>query len=472
MGGLCRKNKFFPPIMFALFACAFFAGIFLFAPFAAASEITVLGSSGAPWPPVGSVLRAENGPYLIDSTLTVETYQNITFEPGVIIKMASGAQLLVRGTLNVSGTEDNPVVFTSDKDDEYGGDTNNDGSASYPLFAGSWNRIGVYGTLDMDYVVIRYGGSRGSNGGMIELYKSSHTEIADSIIEFAGQGIRMEGQVAYPSDLIVSDSIFRYNTIGGMRISGASSASVSGSVFSGNAKGVWVHDIMSGDDFSFSDNSFISNSVSGFAFNGVCYGAWALIDLRGSWWGSSLGPVHADNPTGDGDSILADSGDVLFSPWLGADPALPQNIAPVLSFIDDEGYVDDGVEPNVSFMNQDVPIFQVAFSDADGDSAEFVRLVVGDDMYFMSTSASSTFEFVPPGGMFAKGAYEYYFEASDGVSSVRLPVDGELSFEVRLVPVVLVPGIMGTELWKGEDLIWPDIQRMIFWFLDDFLDPL
>ncbi|PIP66865.1 MAG: hypothetical protein COW93_03335, partial [Parcubacteria group bacterium CG22_combo_CG10-13_8_21_14_all_41_9] len=238
--------------------------------------------------------------------------------------------------------------------------------------------------------------------------------------------------------------------------------------FTGNKYGfLGVGGLMSPENLLFSGNSFFDNTDAGFFYAGDDL---AVLDLRDNWWGSSTGPTHADNPGGNGDVI--ESNYVLFSPWLVANPALPQNIAPVLSFIDDEGYVDDGVSPDVSFIGSDVPIFQIAFSDADGDSAEFVRLVVGDDVYSMATSASSTFEFVPPAGVFGKGAYEYHFEASDGVSSVRLPVEGELEFEVRNVPVVLVPGIMGTDLWKGDDLIWPDIVEMGRDIGDDFMNVL
>ncbi|MBU2524397.1 hypothetical protein KKG71_04345, partial [Patescibacteria group bacterium] len=82
------------------------------------------------------------------------------------------------------------------------------------------------------------------------------------------------------------------------------------------------------------------------------------------------------------------------------------------------------------------------------------------------------FEFAPNSDAFGKGEYAYHFEASDGEIAVRLPESGELGFEVRFVPVILVPGIMGTELWKGDDLIWPDIINMLTDAGDDFMNIL
>lgn len=38
-------------------------------------------------------------------------------------------------------------------------------------------------------------------------------------------------------------------------------------------------------------------------------------------------------------------------------------------------------------------------------------------------------------------------------------------------PVLIIPGTLGTEIWKGEDKLWPDIDRMVK-RSDSFMDPL
>lgn len=56
--------------------------------------------------------------------LEVNNNITLTIEEGVIVKFGTDNELYVWGTLNVNGTPQKPVVFTSFKDDSHGGDTN------------------------------------------------------------------------------------------------------------------------------------------------------------------------------------------------------------------------------------------------------------------------------------------------------------------------------------------------------------
>ena len=110
-----------------------------------------------------SIAGLTNIPYIIGDDLTISASSTLTIDPGVVIKFteAFNSKFNVNGTLIAQGTEEQPIVFTEIDDDEFGGDTNNNGDATVPQ-AGNWEGIVVNessgsSTL-IDNCLIRYGG--------------------------------------------------------------------------------------------------------------------------------------------------------------------------------------------------------------------------------------------------------------------------------------------------------------------------
>ena len=102
-----------------------------------------------------------NQVYYIQDTLTIAAGARVTVEPGCIVKFrvtSSRIRLVVNGTLDIQGTGASRAVFTSERDDAYGGDTNGDGGASSPA-PGDWGYIEYNsGGNVLDWCRIRYAG--------------------------------------------------------------------------------------------------------------------------------------------------------------------------------------------------------------------------------------------------------------------------------------------------------------------------
>ncbi|TEB10867.1 RHS repeat-associated core domain-containing protein [Pelotomaculum propionicicum] len=103
--------------------------------------------------------------------------------PGTIFKVKSGITIFVNGALNANGADINPVVFTSIKDDTYGGDTNNDGTATTPQ-PGNWNVINLAASskIDFNYVTIRYGNTAISRIGANPEISVSNCDISNMFL--------------------------------------------------------------------------------------------------------------------------------------------------------------------------------------------------------------------------------------------------------------------------------------------------
>ena len=72
--------------------------------------------------------------YYLEGTNTINSGTTITVPAGIVFKSSAAYGFSVNGRLNIQGTAANPVIFTNDKDDNYGnpGDMNQNGSATVP----------------------------------------------------------------------------------------------------------------------------------------------------------------------------------------------------------------------------------------------------------------------------------------------------------------------------------------------------
>ena len=199
-------------------------------------------------------------PYIIlDAGVEVKDNQKLTLVPGAVVKFESAnAYMYIEGTLNATGTAANKIVFTSLKDDTYGGDTNNDGGAAAPA-PGDWRSIQLYGfniyegVGIFEHCILRYGGSHATYSANVYSDQSDSFSFENSVSEYSARnGIR---SVSSPAD--INNSIFRDNSIHGL-YSSDGTLTVTNSNFQNNSN----HGFYSsgGSTLSVTNNNFTNNT--------------------------------------------------------------------------------------------------------------------------------------------------------------------------------------------------------------------
>ncbi len=182
-----------------------------------------------------------NMPYLLQAQLTTGLGATVTVQPGVICKMYSSGSVFVQRAFIAEGkTEpDSNIVFTSYRDDFFGGDTNGDGVTTVPA-PSDWSYVTIDGTAIDPQVrfkncVFRYGGS-GSTLGALRAVNSSPA---------------------------LDSCLFANNAVG-ISVEGASNPTARGCSFFGNTQ-------------------FAINNTG----NSFC------VNAEGSWWSATSGPNDA-----------------------------------------------------------------------------------------------------------------------------------------------------------------------------------
>jgi len=188
-----------------------------------------------------------NLPYIFESYATISSSQVLNIKPGAIVKFKSGGRIYVEGTLRAEGSQNEKIIFTSLNDDEFGGDTNNDGN-SVQSFAGHWDFISFSASSInsiLDNIVVRYGGWYNApfKSGAIKI-DNSNVVISNSLFENnLIAGLELENCTTTITNTTFKDHRAQYG-YGGERSKGLWSKNAtpvfSSTVFNNNYYGIYI----------------------------------------------------------------------------------------------------------------------------------------------------------------------------------------------------------------------------------------
>lgn len=197
------------------------------------------------------VAQVANIPYVLLGHVVAGYSSVLSVEPGVIIK-GSGSNITIRRGLMAEGgvDQDDQIVFTSVTDDFYGGDTNNDGSATAPGQT-RWGRIiieneAIDDSTRVSNAVFRYGYHNPSYPTITVI--SANPKFDNCLFAYNGTAIEYQGTAGDPSE-------------------------------------GWIH------DSDFLNNTYYAVRNTGTAFT---------VDATNNWWGHASGPLDDSDDTGSG----------------------------------------------------------------------------------------------------------------------------------------------------------------------------
>lgn len=142
--------------------------------------------------------------YHITETIIVPSGTTLQILPGAILKFDPGCSLIAEegGVLIAEGFENSPIVFTSIRDDDYGGDSNEDGRRTTP-HAGDWDRILCKGgEIVLQHVRISYSGNLEGEGAL--QLRGGTVVLKNSVVEHSkGESVKiLEGNFSATNSIL------------------------------------------------------------------------------------------------------------------------------------------------------------------------------------------------------------------------------------------------------------------------------
>ncbi|MFN8423784.1 MAG: right-handed parallel beta-helix repeat-containing protein, partial [Anaerolineae bacterium] len=206
---------------------------------------------------------ADDMTYVMDD-VSIDSGGNLLVQPGTVVKAITDKGLSLRvGALQLEGTAERPIVFTSIRDDRCsatvltGCDTDSNDQVKEP---GDWRGItvdaGTNNSVTLSHVVLLYGGQTTAAFDS----KASVTTLKDSEVAYANKNGAALTDVR---TMLVQGNYFHHNGAAGVLLAGVTAGQLNNNIFTDNARPV---EHGSKGIITTKDNVAIGNAADGMLF--------------------------------------------------------------------------------------------------------------------------------------------------------------------------------------------------------------
>lgn len=405
------------------------------------TEITDDISSNTTW-------NKESSPYIIKNTIAVLPDTTLTINAGVVVKFEYDSSLIVLGKILTNGEENDKVYFTSNNDDTAGGNTNAD-IFCYEDVDENSNSLGE--------VCEDYGSDPAKEDwqGLV-FYQAEDSLIKNAVFKYADQTLELYSSNVDFENLEITEDHY------GVSVYENSRSNISEGTF----------DNLSGEALQiFNNSSIVANNLNIKNNN-------ASISVFGNSSFTADNLKIEDSSEGGWQTIL-----IFNNSKLSLNHSLLKNCPSdsCISFFDGEEYQDKPSNVSIENSRLESGTGSGLLTFGEGNTVGVIKNSVIKDFakYGVESYAAYTVDAKNNFWGNATGPYHATLNPPGTAGSVTDNVlfDPWCKTETCKThnPVILIPGITGSYLLKGDgsnDEIWPNLVKLLLPGADSFLDYL